>query len=224
MTCDQIQKKLLYLIDKEIPSEIRKHLEECEECEQKNRIFQGTEGTLRDLGEAVRSNAISMSPPPFPTIRERSFWSGILGHLKTPVPVWAPSVVCLTILLLGVVVYFAPLDSSIEWGAKKGGQHTGHIKPPLSAEGMLEFLIVPDSSDAAQLSASIEAVESFLKTHPDDIAMHVKIVELYQSRLRLGALTAVERDALEKKLERKRSSLLNMMDGFAKEEVNDVSK
>ena len=101
-------------------------------------------------------------------------------------------------------------------------QHTGHIKPPLSAEGMLEFLIVPDLSDTAQLSASIEAVESFLKTHPDDIAMHVKIVQLYRARLGLGALTADGRDVLEKKLELKRESLLSMMDSFA-EEVNDDS-
>ena len=222
MTCNRIQEELLHLIGKELPPEIRKHLQECEKCERKNRIFQATEESLDNLGDSIRSNAISMSPPPFPTIRGRSFWSGILGHLKTPVPVWAPSAVCLAILLLGVMVYFAPLNSSIEWGARKGVQHTGHIKPPLSAEGMLEFLIVPDLSDTAQLSASIEAVESFLKTHPDDIAMHVKIVQLYQARLGLGALTADERDVLEKKLELKRESLLSMMDSFA-EEVNDDS-
>ena len=222
MTCNRIQEELLHLIGKELPPEIRKHLQECEKCERKNRIFQATEESLDNLGDSIRSNAISMSPPPFPTIRGRSFWSGILGHLKTPVPVWAPSAVCLAILLLGVMVYFAPLNSSIEWGARKGVQHTGHIKPPLSAEGMLEFLIVPDLSDTAQLSASIEAVESFLKTHPDDIAMHVKIVQLYRARLGLGALTADGRDVLEKKLELKRESLLSMMDSFA-EEVNDDS-
>ena len=54
--------------------------------------------------------------------------------------------------------------------------------------------------------------------------MHVKIVELYQAQLRLGALTTVERKVLEEKLELKRSSLQNMMDDFAKEEVNDASK
>ncbi len=221
MTCNQIQEKLLRMIGKELPPEIRRHLKECEECERKNRIFQGTEETLRDLGESVRSGVISMSPPPFPSIRRRSFWSGILGHLKTPVPIWAPSAVSLAILLSGAVVYLAPLNSPIEWGARKGGQHTGHIKPPLSAEGMLEFLIVPDLSDTAQLSASIEAVESFLKTHPGDIAMHVKIVQLYQARLRLGFLTTNKREVVEKKLELKRESLLKMMNGFAKG-VNDA--
>lgn len=222
MTCNQIQEKLLYLIDKEIPSEIRRHLKECAECERKNRIFQGTEETLRDLGEAVRSGANFMASPPFPSIRQRSFWKGILSQLKTPVPIWAPSAVCLAVLLLGVSVYFVPLNLPIEWGARKGGQHTEHIKPPLSAEGMLEFLIVPDSSDAAQLSASIEAVESFLKTHPDDIAMHVKIVELYQARLKLGSLTETEWKVLEKKLELKQKPLLDMLDSVAKE-VDDAS-
>lgn len=222
MTCDQIQEKLLYLIDKEIPSEIRRHLKGCAECERKNRIFQGTEETLRDLGEAVRSGASSMAPPPFPSIRQRSFWKGILSQLKTPVPVWAPSAVCLAVLLLGVSVYFVPLNLPIEWGAQKGGQHAGQITPPLSAEGMLEFLIVPDQSDAAQLSASIETVESFLKTHPDDIAMHAKIVELYQARLRLGSLTETERKVLEKKLELNRKSLLKLMNDFAKE-ADDAS-
>ncbi len=221
MTCNQIQEKLLRMIGKELPPEIRKHLRECEECERKNRILQATEESLKDLGDAVRSGIAPMSPPPFPSIRRRSFRSGILGHLKTPVPIWAASAICLAILLSGVAVYLDPLNSPIEWGAPKGGQHTGHIKPPLSAEGMLEFLIVPDLSDTAQLSASIEAVESFLKTHPGDIAMHVKIVQLYQARLRLNALTAVEREVLEKKLELKRKSLLSMMEGFA-EEVNDA--
>ena len=132
-------------------------------------------------------------------------------------PIWAPSAVCLAVLLLGVSVYLVPLNLPIEWGARKGGQHAGQITPPLSAEGMLEFLIVPDQSDAAQISASIEAVESFLKTHPDDIAMHVKIAELCQARLRLGSLTETERKVLENKLELNRKSLLKLMDDLAKE-------
>ena len=222
MTCNQIQKKLLYLIDKEIPSEIRRHLKECAECERKNRIFQGTEESLRDLGGVVRSGAISMSPPPFPSIRKRSGWNSIRSHLKTPVPIWAPSAVCLAVLLLGASIYLIPLNLPFERGAQKGGQHAGQITPPLSAEGMLEFLIVPEQSDAAQLSASIEAVESFLKTHPDDIAMQVKIVELYRARLRLGSLTETEWKVLEKKLELKQKPLLDMLDSIAKE-VDDAS-
>ena len=223
MTCNQIQEKLLHLIDKEIPSEIRRHLMECEGCERKNQALRATEESLKDFGNAVRSDAISMSPPPFPSIRRRSFWNGILSQLKTPVPIWAPSAICLAVLLLGVSIYLNPSSSPIEQGAQKGSQHTGQITPPLSAEGLLEFLIVPDPSDAGQLSASIEAVESFLKTHPGDIAMHLKIVELYQARLRLSSLTTAEREALKEKLERMQRSLSDMMGDFAKE-VNDASK
>ena len=223
MTCNQIQEKLLHLIDEEMPSEIRRHLMECEECGRQNRIFQGTEETLKDLGKAVQSGAISMLSPPFPSIRKRSFWNGILSQLKTPVPIWAPSAVCLVVLLLGMYIYLNPLSSPIEQGAQKGSQHTGQITPPLSAEGLLEFLIVPDPSDTGQLSASIEAVESFLKAHPGDIAMHLKIVELYQARLRLGSLTTAEREALEEKLELRQKPLLNLIDGSTKG-VNDASK
>ena len=223
MTCNQIQEKLLHLIDKEIPSEIRRHLMECEECERKNRTLRATEESLKDFGNAVRSDAISMSPPPFPSIQQRSFWNSILSQLKTPVPIWAPSAVCLVVLLLGVSIYLNPSSSPIEQGAQKGSQHTGQITPPLSAEGLLEFLIVPDPSDTGQLSASIETVESFLKAHPGDIAMHLKIVELYQARLRLGSLTETERKVLEEKLELKQKPLRDMLDSIAKE-VNDASK
>ena len=223
MTCNQIQEKLLHLIDKEIPSEIRRHLMECEGCERKNQALRATEESLKDLGKAVRSGATAMPSPPFLSIRQRSFWNDILSQLKKPVPIWAPSAVCLVVLLLGVSIYLNPLSSPIEQGAQKGSQHIGQITPPLSAEGLLEFLIVPDPSDTGQLSASIEAVESFLKAHPGDIAMHLKIVELYQARLRLGSLTTAEREALKEKLERMQRSLSDMMGDFAKE-VSDASK
>ena len=223
MTCNQIQEKLLHLIDKEIPSEIRRHLMECEGCERKNQALRATEESLKDLGKAFRSGATAMPSPPFPSIQQRSFWNSILSQLKTPVPIWAPSAVCLVVLLLGMSIYLNPSSSPIERGAQKGSQHTGQITPPLSAEGLLEFLIVPDPSDAGQLSASIEAVESFLKAHPDDNAMHLKIVELYQARLSLGSLTETERKVLEEKLELKQKPLRDMLDSIAKE-VNDASK
>ena len=53
MTCNQIQEKLLHLIDKEIPSEIRRHLMECEGCERKNQALRATEESLKDFGNAV---------------------------------------------------------------------------------------------------------------------------------------------------------------------------
>ena len=53
MTCNRIQEELLHLIGKELPPEIRKHLQECEKCERKNRIFQATEESLDNLGDSI---------------------------------------------------------------------------------------------------------------------------------------------------------------------------
>ena len=79
---------------------------------------------------------------------------------------------------------------------------------------MLEFLIVPEPTDAAQLTASIEAVETFLKMHPNDFAMHAKLVELYESRLKLGELPVAERDAMIEKLSYKRQRFLALLENF----------
>ena len=131
-------------------------------------------------------------------------------------PVWVPSAIGVVGLLLFVVAIFSPLTPSVEWGSPKGSENTGSIAPPLSAEGMLEFLIVPEPTDAAQLTASIEAVETFLKMHPEDFAMHAKLVELYQSRLKLGALSAVERDAMAEKLSLERQRFSELLENFTK--------
>ena len=81
---------------------------------------------------------------------------------------------------------------------------------------MLEFLIVPEPTDAGQLTASIETVETFLRMHPGDFAMRAKLVELYQSRLKLGALSAVERDAMTEKLSLERQRFSDLLENFTK--------
>ena len=216
MKCNQVQEKLLHSIDKELSPQIRHHLLGCEECERKYRILQETQKSLEDFGGAVRDGSISMEAPPFPPILRRSIWIEIRDSLKTPVPVWVPSAVGVVGLLLFVVAIFSPLTPSVEWGSPKGSENTGSITPPLSAEGMLEFVIVPESTDAAQLTASIEAVETFLKMHPEDFAMHAKLVELYQSRLKLGALSAAERDAMAEKLSLERQRFSELLENFTK--------
>ena len=216
MKCNQVQEKLLHSIDKELSPQIRDHLLGCEECERKYRILQETEKSLEDLAGAVRDGSISMEAPPFPPVRRRSVWIEIRDSLKTPVPVWVPSAIGVVGLLLFVVAIFSPLTPSVEWGSPKGSENTGSIAPPLSAEGMLEFLIVPEPTDAAQLTASIEAVETFLKMHPEDFAMHAKLVELYQSRLKLGALSAAERDAMAEKLSLERQRFSELLENFTK--------
>ena len=217
MKCNQVQEKLLHSIDKELPPQIRDHLLGCEECERKYRILQETEKSLKDFGGALRAGSISMEAPPFPPVRRRSFWLEIRDSLKTPVPVWVPSAIGVVGLLLFVVAIFSPLMPSVEWGSQKGSENTGRINPPpLSAERMLEFLIVPEPTDAGQFAASIETVETFLKMHPEDFAMRAKLVELYQSRLKLGALSAVERDAMTEKLSLERQRFSDLLENFRK--------
>ena len=222
MKCNQVQEKLRHSIDRELSPQIRDHLLGCEECERRHRILQETEKSLEDFGDAVRAGSISMAAPPFPSIRHRSFWLEISDKLKTPVPVWVPSVIGVVGLLF-VVAIFLPLTPSVEWGAQKGSEGTGRIIPPLSAEGMLEFLIVPEPTDAGQLAASIEAVETFLRTHPKDLAMHVKLVELYQARLKLGAFTNAERDVLVEQLSLEQGRFLELLEDFTKG-VHNVSE
>ena len=214
MKCNRVQEKLLRSIGEELAPHIRAHLLDCKACERKYRILQKTQKSLEDFGGAVRGGSISMEAPPFPPVRRRSFWTEIRDGLKTPVPVWAPSAIGVVGLLLFVVSIFSPLTPSVEWGARKGSENTGSVAPPLSAEGMLEFLIVPEPTDAAQLAASIETVETFLKIHPDDLAMHAKLVELYESRLKLGELPVAERDAMIEKLSYKRQRFLALLENF----------
>ena len=223
MQCNQVQERLFHSIDKELSPQIRAHLLGCEECERKYRILQETQKSLEDFGGAVRDGSISMEAPPFPPVRRRSFWIEVRDKLKTPVPVWVPSAIGVVGLLLFVVAIFAPLTPSVEWGTRKGSENVGSIAPPLSAEGMLEFLIMPKPTDAAQLAASIETVETFLKTHPDDLAMHAKLVELYQSRLKLGELSAGERVAMAEKLSLERQRFSALLENF-REGAEDDSK
>ena len=221
MKCSQVQEKLPQFIGGELSSQIQEHLLGCKECEQRYRILQETQKSLEDLGRAVRDGSISMETPPFPPVRRRSLWIKIRESLKTPVPVWVPSAIGVVGLLLFIVGILSPLAPSVEWGARKGSENTGRIAPPLSAEGMLEFLIMPKPTDASQLAASIETVETFLKMHPDDLAMHAKLVELYQSRLKLGELSAVERVAMAEKLSLERQRFSALLENFTKGVEND---
>ena len=216
MKCNQVQEKLLRSIGEELSPQIREHLLGCEECERKYRILQETQKSLEDFGNAVRDGSISVEAPPFPPVRRRSFWIEIRNSLKTPVPVWVPSAIGVVGLLLFVVAIFLPLTPSVEWGSQKGSENTGRITPPLSAEGMLEFLIVPEPTDAGQLTASIETVETFLKVHPEDFAMRAKLVELCQSRLKLGEFPAAERDAMTEKLSLERQRFSDLLENFTK--------
>ena len=75
---------------------------------------------------------------------------------------------------------------------------------------------MPEPTAPGQLTASIETVKTFLRMHPGDFAMRAKLVELYQSRLKLGALSAVERDAMTEKLSLERQRFSDLLENFTK--------
>lgn len=218
MRCSQVQDKLLRATDKELSTKISKHIRdhllECQACEHEHRIFQEAEKSLQDFGDAVRSGHITMESPPMP--EQPSFWSQIRNGIRMPIPLWVPSMAGVVVILIFSASVFSPVNLSIEWGVQKGGDNAGSVTPPLSAERMLEFLIVPEPTDAGQLAASIEAVETFLKAHPDDLAMHVKLVELYRARLKLGSLNNSEREVWVDKLSLEQRRFLELLENFRK--------
>lgn len=216
MKCKAIQSQLLDYIDGKISAEtsqkITNHLLNCETCEKTYRRYKKTHEALKGFSGAVRAGIVDMEAPPLPPLQRHPFWLKIWNGLKIPVPVWIPSAATVAVLLIFAVGTFSPLNLSIEWGKEKGGGNTGSVTPPLAAEAMLEFLIVPDSTDSGQLVASIEAVESFLKTHPEDVAMHAKLIELYRAQLNHQSFSEASRIMLEEKLSIERARFIKLLE------------
>lgn len=213
MKCKAIQELLLDYIDNKLSAgksrKITEHISNCETCERIYERHQKTNEALKEFGEAVRTGMVDVEAPPL--LPRRPIWARIWNGLKTPVPVWIPSAVYVAILLIFATLVYSPLELSVEWGRKKGGGSMGNITPPLAAESMLEFLIVPDLTDPGQLAASIETVEKFLEVHPEDLAMHAKLIEFYQAELKLNSLTKPSRMVLAKKLSLERERLIELM-------------
>ena len=180
--------------------------------------MQETQKSLEDFGGAIRDGSISMKAPPFPPVRRRSFWIEIRDSLKTPVPVWVPSAIGVVGLLLFVVAIFFTAHAVGGMGSTKGEwKYRAHRpSPPLGGGDVRISHCARTNMDAGQLTASIETVETFLRMHPGDFAMQAKLVELYQSRLKLGALSAVERDAMTEKLSLERQRFSDLLENFTK--------
>jgi anti-sigma factor RsiW len=213
--CEAIQELMLDYVDRKLSAgksrKITKHISNCEICERIYERHQKTHEALKEFGEAVRTATFDMEVPPMPLIQRHPIWVRIWGSLKTPVPVWIPSATFVAVLLILVTLISSPLELSIEWGREKGGGNIGNVKPPLAAEAMLEFLIMPDLTDPGQLAASIEAVEKFLEAHPEDLAMHAKLIELYQAQLKLKPLSESSRAMLEEKLSLERARFIELL-------------
>ena len=145
MKCNRVQEKLLRSIGEELSPQIREHLLGCQECERKHKILQETEKSLKDLGGAVRAGSISVTAPPFPPVRRRSFWLEIRDKLETPVPVWVPSAIGVVGVLLFVVAIFAPFTPSVEWGVHERGVKTPGVSPhPSQRRGCWSFSLYPN--------------------------------------------------------------------------------
>ena len=215
MKCEAVQELLLDYIDKKLPAgksrKITNHISNCEACEKTYRRYQKTHEALEEFGEAVRTGIVDMEAPPMPSPQRRPIWVSIWDSLTIPVPVWIPSAAIVAVVLIFVALISSPLELSIEWGREKGGGNMGNVKPPLAAEAMLEFLIMPDLTDTGQLAASIEAVEKFLEAHPEDLAMHAKLIEFYQAQLKLKPLSKPSRAVLEEKLSIERARFTELL-------------
>ena len=215
MKCEAIQELLLDYIDKKLPAgksrKITNHISSCEACEKTYRCYQKTHEALEEFGEAVRTGIVDMEAPPLPSLQHRPIWVSIWNVLETPVPLWIPSAAIVAVVLIFATLISSPLELQIKWGREKGGGNVGNVKPPLAAEAMLEFLIMPDLTDPGQLAASIEAVEKFLEAHPEDLAMHTKLIELYQAQLKLKPLSESSRATLEEKLSTERARFIELL-------------
>ncbi len=215
MKCTDVRERLSGYIGKSLrPAETRRvteHLMRCSECERAYRAYEHTHELLGRFGEAVRSGRTSMSAPPMPAQEPSASDRQGLRWLSMPVPIWMPASAA-AILLVAVVSVTAPSGPvTIQWGAEKGGAARGITTPPLAAEAMLEFLIVPDPTDPGQLAASVSAVETFLASHPDDLAMRAKLVELYQYQLQLPYISDMASEDVVGKLDEAQARLQDLL-------------
>ena len=216
MKCKEIQERLLKQVDRGLsPRESRKitaHLIECSECEVQYRLLRETHRSLEVLGEAVRSGDVNMVTPHLPPRPGTHLWDSICGWLSLQVPLWIPSAVSVALVLIVAASTFSPLDLTIGWGKEKGGGNKTVSTPPLAAEAMLEFLLVPDPADAGQLAASTATLEAFLRAHPDDLAMHAKLIELYRAQIGHPDIPELARESLAIKLGMEQERIAEMLE------------
>lgn len=221
MKCKDVQEQLLFYMENELShkesEKIKAHLNECKECDEKYRLYQKTDKALQEFGEAVREGLLSIPAPPL-SLPERPLWTKFWNGFQIPVPLWRTAVVNV-IVALAISTFFLGWmhirEPRIEPGSEKGV--TANAAPkPLSSEEILNFLLHPDPTDPVNITSVIELIENNLKDYPDDLALHVKLVELYQAKLKLQSLSQTERTELEEKLavERRRTFELLSQGGY----------
>ncbi len=182
------------------------HLARCRACDEAHASLLDTEASLRGMGAAIRGGAFDAAAPHMPAAHAVDTRS-MFAWLRAPAPLWAPAGAFAAVALVVVALATAPDGLSVEWGPPKAATATQIGAPPLGSQAMLEFLIVAHPRDAGRLTASVAAIEQFLDAHPQDVAMHAKLTELYRYQLEHPDTLDDQRDALREPLSATRERL-----------------
>ncbi len=186
MNCKNALRHMPHFIDGTLSerrdARVAGHLAHCRACDGAYASLLDAEASLRGMGAAIRAGAFDATAPASPDARA-SRPQPMLEWLLTPTPLWVPAGALATVALVVVALTTAPDGLSVAWGPPKAAAAPQIDAPPLGSVAMLEFLIVADPQDAGRLTASVAAVEEFLDAHPEDIAMHAKLTELYVYQL-----------------------------------------
>ncbi|MAF11635.1 hypothetical protein CMK11_14395 [Candidatus Poribacteria bacterium] len=219
MKCAQVRRRLPQFVDGSLRSRrdarIGHHLARCTRCDEQYARLLTAEEALRGFGDAVRAGDVSVPAPRLPVDAARQAGKAF-AWLLTPTPIWAPVASAAAVVALAVVLSAAPDGLSVGWGPPKSGASADAASPPLGARAMLEFVVVPDPTDAGRLAASVVALEEFVDAHPDDLAMHWKLTELYEHQIAHPDLSDELRDATRTRLATVRRTLAALVaDGRA---------
>jgi hypothetical protein len=204
MKCAQVQRHLPQFVDGSAPprrdARIAHHLARCTRCDEQYARLLAAEEALRGFGDAVRAGDVAVSAPRLPAGDAARQSGSAFSWFLTPTPIWAPVASAVAVVALAAVLSAAPDGLSVGWGPPKSGVSGDAVSPPLGARAMLEFVVVPDPTDAGRLAASVVALEEFLDAHPDDLAMHWKLTELYERQIAHPNLSDEMRDATRTRL------------------------
>jgi hypothetical protein len=209
INCKNAMRQMPHFIDgtlaERLDSRVAGHLATCRACDAAYGSLLVAEASLLNLGAAIRAGTFDATAPELPE-RGAARRRPLLAWLQTPAPLWVPVGALAAAAFVVVALTTAPDGLSVEWGPPKSAA-TQIGAPPLGSLAMLEFLIVADPQDAGRLTASVAAIEAFLDAHPNDVAMHAKLAELYTYQLAHRDTPENVRDATRDRLTRIRERL-----------------